>query len=117
MYHLDIKEVLIPLCQLFSQAVVELSIGLNENGTHRLMCLNMRSPVGGTVFGKIERYELVGGDMYWGWVLRFQNPCIMRLLFLCVLLMALSVGLSYHSLLPIAYCHAFPSHNVHGLIL
>jgi hypothetical protein len=47
--------------------------GLNENGTHRLICLNAQSPLGRTVWEGLGGVASLKEMCYWEWALRFQK--------------------------------------------
>jgi hypothetical protein len=59
--------------------------GLNKNVPHRLIYLNVKFPVNGTVWDGLRRYSLVGGgisDMEI--VFEVSKPYIRSSLFLCL---------------------------------
>jgi hypothetical protein len=46
---------------------------LNENGSHRFMCLNVWSPVARTAWERLGGMVLVEEVCHWDWPLRFLS--------------------------------------------
>ena len=69
---------------------------LNENGSHRFMCLNVRSPVARTVWERLGGVVLVEEVCHWDWALRFLSSSKATSLALALSAIAFNASLSYY---------------------
>ena len=78
-------DVLVPLFLIWC-------LGLDENGTHRLICLNVCPLVVGLFGEGIGGVVLLEEVCHWGWDSRFQSPHTIPSVSLCLLLVGYNVG-------------------------